>query len=192
MRPEDIQGRDFLVGLRGYDKEEVRSFLAEVATAHAAALSELSAARDLPAPAPAPVRDDFENLGASVAAILRAAKESAAEITGEAEGKATEIREGAARYAETVRRQADEAGASVQESIDTARAQADQIVREATERARQAELEHTARVANQLDEARRREAAMRARLHEAAEEVQLALVALGDEVDLRDEEQVSA
>ena len=33
MRPEDILERDFMVGLRGYDKDEVRSFLAEIAHA---------------------------------------------------------------------------------------------------------------------------------------------------------------
>src|SRR3954447_18700606 len=108
MRPEDIQNRDFLVGMRGYDKDDVRSFLAEVAAEHAALQTELEALASAPAPqppvaAPAPVApaapvaetgaDDFENLGASVAAILRAAKGSAAEVTHEAEARAMQVRE---------------------------------------------------------------------------------------------------
>src|SRR4051812_39934029 len=108
MRPEDIQHRDFLVGMRGYDKDDVRSFLAEVAAEHAALQRELEARVSTPAPAaaaaPAPVAaaaadDDFENLGASVAAILRAAKGSAAELTEEAEVRALEVREAAYTYA---------------------------------------------------------------------------------------------
>lgn len=237
MRPEDIQNHDFLVGLRGYDKDDVRSFLAQVASEHATLLAELDDARrvavtEAPAPPAAEAPDDFENLGASVAAVLRAAKESARELLTEAE----ERHAGAVRAAEDALRQAradaeqirldagnavadaqaeadeirttvratvaeaeaeaDQIRATAQASIGDARAEADRIVREAADRARQIDIETEARIANLHGEATRREAALRTRLLEASDEIQLALLALGDAaqpaaapdepVDLRD------
>jgi DivIVA domain-containing protein len=209
MRPEDILERDFMVGLRGYDKDEVRSFLAEIASGVAGLVKELDALRAAPPP-PAPERplvaatppaDEFENLGASVAAILRAAKESSSEITGSAEtqaaavreaaeAQATETREAAERYADSIRRQADEVRASSSSIVDEARAQADAVLREAHERAAQLDLETEARIATRIDEAQRRAVALRATLAAASEELQLALVALEDDVvvDVRGEE----
>jgi DivIVA domain-containing protein len=204
MKPEDIQGRDFLVGLRGYDKDEVRIFLAEVAAAHEAVLTELDAARTAPvveAPAPAPATSDntFDDLGASVAAILRTAQESASGIAGDAATKAAELKEAAERYATSLREEAEVArdmALDAAEGIKTqaaaelaeARAQAERIVREATETVRQIEIESEARMNNKAAEVAAREAALRSRLAEASEELQLALVALGDhDVDVRDE-----
>jgi DivIVA domain-containing protein len=45
MDPEDIESRDFFVGLRGYDRGEVQEFLAEVAAEHRAVLAELDELR---------------------------------------------------------------------------------------------------------------------------------------------------
>ena len=214
MKPEEIQGRDFLVGLRGYDKDEVREFLSEIAAEHAAIQAELEELRRAPvAIATAEPRDDFENLGASVAAILRTAKESAAEITSGADAAAMQVREEAERYAETLRQQAEETRAYAAEAAEEvrrqataeieqlrteaqttlveARAEAERLVREATERVRQLEVEAEARIRNQTEamlreheeraaEAQRRESSLRARLQEAADEVSLALLALGD------------
>jgi DivIVA domain-containing protein len=198
MKPEDIQGRDFLVGLRGYDKDEVRVFLAEVAAAHEAVLTELEAVRTAPAvETPAPVApaptETFEDLGASVAAILRTAQESATGITGEASSKAAELRDDAERYAEKLRKEAEVArdlAIDAAEGIKTqaaaelaeARAEAERIVREARETVKQIEIESEARMKNKADEVTRRENALRARLAEAHEELQLALVALGDDI----------
>jgi hypothetical protein len=164
-----------------------------------------------PAPAePAPVvvqasaGDEFENLGASVAAILRAAKESSSEITEAAETQAaatlqaaetqaTEIREAAERYAESVRRQADEVRESAAAITDEARAAADAVLREASERAAQLDLETEAKVATKIEEAQRRAIALKSTLLAASEELQLALVALDDDavVDVRDAEPAS-
>jgi DivIVA domain-containing protein len=227
MNPEEIQSRDFLVGLRGYDKDEVRSFLAEVAAEHASLLAAIESSQTnvaqlteaaAAAPAPAAATDDFENLGASVAAILRTAKESAGEITGDAAHRANELRAEAERYAEEVRQRAEELRAqaaneadevrrsaqataeelraAAQSSLDEARAEADRILREANERVAQLEIEAEARVNNRIDEATRREAALRNRLQEANEELQLALMALGDpiaaeHVDVREDVQQS-
>lgn len=188
MRPADIQGRDFLVGLRGYDRDEVRDFLAQVAAEHAAVLAELDEARHRSAPvaAPAPTEapDEFENLGASVAAILRAAKDSASALAAEAEQAAEQVRDEAERHASAVRAQAEDA-------LEQAKAEAERLVREATERARALEVEADARLRDRTEsmladaearaaEAGRREAALRTRLQEAADEVSLALLALGE------------
>jgi DivIVA domain-containing protein len=208
MRPEEILERDFMIGLRGYDKDEVRSFLAEIASGVADLVKERDALRTAaatapPPPAPAPVAppvDEFENLGASVAAILRAAKESAAEITASAETQAgavrhaaevqaTEAREAAERYAESVRRQADELRASSSTIVDEARSQADAVLREAHERAAQLDIETEAKVASKVEDVQRRAIALRATLAAASDELQLVLVALDDEavVDVREE-----
>lgn len=212
MRPEDILERDFMVGLRGYDKDEVRAFLAEIASDQADLLAELDALRSAPAPevveaAPVMVQaapgDEFENLGASVAAILRAAKESSSEITDAAEtqaaatlqaaeAQATEIREAAERYAGSVRRQADEVRESAAAVAEEARASADAILREANERAAQLDLETEARLATKIEEAQRRATALKSTLLAASEELQLALVALDEAVvDVRDAESAS-
>jgi DivIVA domain-containing protein len=185
MRPDEILHRDFLVGLRGYDKDEVRSFLADVAAEHANLLAELDAVRSgAPAPAaPAPAakaedEDDFENLGASVAAILKTAKASAAEMTQAAEARAAQTREEIEdlRYRAVV--EADELKAAAKATLDEAKAEAARIVQDAKDRARPAEAEAEARIANRAEDAGRREAGIRTRLQEAADELQLALVAL--------------
>jgi cell division initiation protein len=173
MKPEDIHGRDFLVGLRGYDKEEVRSFLAEVAAEHAALLAEVGRAKAAPQ---APAHDDFENLGASVASILRAAKESASEITADAEQHAAAIRS----EAEGIR--------------ERAIAESDRIMTEARERAAAMESELEQQVAQGIQEASERASSLRARLLEAGDELQLALHALGGDAGAapRREEPVDA
>lgn len=186
MRPQDIQQRDFLVGLRGYDRDDVRSFLTEVAFEHAAVLAELEdatgaiaeavaaagaakAAAVASRPVPEPVPDDFDGLGANVASILRAARESAAEVGAAAEARAAELDdEAAARLAA--------AGAA----LDDARAEAGRIIESAVLRARDIEATAEAEAARVIDDAARRTATIRARLLEASDEVQLALMALDD------------
>ena len=201
MRPDDIINRDFLVGLRGYDKDEVRQFLVEVAEAHGALLAELEQVRTEasatpavaePAPAPVSVSDDFENLGASVAAIMRQAKASAEEIRAEAEAQIAAARRAADEDIARARDEATGIRAAAQARLEEARAEADRLVAEATERCHQIQLEHDARMANREEEFTRRETNARQRLTEATEELQLALLALGGEVptpavDVREE-----
>ena len=173
MQPEEIHHRDFLVGLRGYDKDEVRSFLADVAAEHAGVLRELEQLREMVAaqPAAATIRDDFEDLGASVASILRAAKESAAELTGEAEQHAASIRSEAAAIREG------------------AIAEGERIIAAARDRAAAMEAEIEERVEARVREATDHAAALKQRLLEAGDELSNALEALGAEgetVDLRE------
>lgn len=105
MEPQDIEGRDFFVGLRGYDREEVDAFLAQVAAEHRALREELDLLRE---GAEVPARDPFEDLGANVTAILRTANESATSITAEAQERADALRVQADEYAEKVRREVDD------------------------------------------------------------------------------------
>jgi DivIVA domain-containing protein len=79
VRPEDIESKEFIVGLRGYDQGQVRDFLAEVAAEHRRALHE--GALD-----PA-MREQLEEVRAQIAALMRSLVE-------EASGLRTELGEG--------------------------------------------------------------------------------------------------
>lgn len=191
MNPEEIQGREFPVGLRGYDTLEVQAFLAEVALEHEALQREIDELRSRAdaAGAPGEALDDFESLGSSVAAVLRAAKESAADITASADRAASQVRTEAEHYAGALRQQAEETLAAANESAETlrlrvaseteelrraatialadARSEAERIAREANEKATALAIEVEARVRNETDamvaeaEARVAEAAAR-------------------------------
>lgn len=92
MRPEEIEGKEFLVSLRGYDKDDVRSFLREVAAEYRK-LAEGEAPEDnrlAPPPAPPMVTGD-------VADMMRAVVAEAAQIRAEAERDAERIRAAAER-----------------------------------------------------------------------------------------------
>lgn len=101
LTPEEIQAREFLVSLRGYDRDEVHSFLEQVAghirdlQSQLESLQEEQPPAEAPAPEPAlspPVADDpkpfFEDLGQTTQRIVEAAYESAAEIQRRARGRA--------------------------------------------------------------------------------------------------------
>ncbi|MCU1454719.1 MAG: DivIVA protein, partial [Acidimicrobiales bacterium] len=67
LTPDEIAGKEFLVGLRGYDKDEVRAFLTVVADQVGGGTSEPA---PQPAPPAAPAAPDWSQLGAEVAAVL--------------------------------------------------------------------------------------------------------------------------
>jgi DivIVA domain-containing protein len=243
MEPEDIEGRDFFVGLRGYDRDEVNTFLTEVASQYRAVLAELEMLRNRP-----PTTDPFEHLGANVTAILRSANDTAAGITTSANEDAEAIRASAEAAAEHIRREADEYAGRVRDevaretetarhAVEDARAEAGRIVDDAREQAAsvradaegragelvadaesraaamvsdaearaadtvaaaearvpaiEAAAEHAGRqraaanvedLVTRLTDATRQQEAVRARLSEASDEIQLALMALGDPV----------
>jgi DivIVA domain-containing protein len=204
VQPEDIEGREFFVGLRGYDKDEVNAFLTEVAAELRSLQDELDEVRagGGSGRGPAEARDDFEDLGANVAAILRTAKESASAMVTDAEGQAAQIRADAEAYAEARRQAADEYAESKRHEGDEAHAQATQRANEAQEhanrlvhdaeerariivadgeaRARQQVEALVADAAGRLAETSRRSEELRARLAETADELQLAVMALGE------------
>jgi DivIVA domain-containing protein len=84
VQPEDIENKEFLVVLRGYDKDQVREFLAEVA----AAFRKLSASGEHAA-----VPDDA--VSAEVGSVMRSVVAEAVNIRLEAEREAAEIRSAA-------------------------------------------------------------------------------------------------
>ncbi|MGH8884271.1 MAG: DivIVA domain-containing protein [Egibacteraceae bacterium] len=105
LTPEEIQAREFLVSLRGYDRDEVHSFLEETAQQIRdlqSQLESLQAGRPLvQAPEGTPVpelmrslqssadpKPFFEDLGQTTQRIVEAAYESAAEIQRRARGRA--------------------------------------------------------------------------------------------------------
>jgi DivIVA domain-containing protein len=89
VEPEDIENKEFMVSLRGYDKDEVREFLTEVA----AAFRTLSSADQPTAP------DDA--VSAEVATVMRSIVSEAVNIRLEAEREAAEIRAAAQENAGT-------------------------------------------------------------------------------------------
>ena len=145
LTPEEIAGKEFLVGLRGYDKDEVRAFLRTVSEAFAASAAppppviEAEPAPEALAPAPATPATatgiDWSNLGEEIAAVLRTAHEQAAALRSEA---ASEVK--------TLRQQADENAA-------TTRAQADAHADDTRATAEQERLEATSKLTSAQDEA---------------------------------------
>lgn len=92
LDPEDIEGRDFLVSLRGYDRAEVRSFLADVAaqvrdlrtrleTAEATARDAQAAPAADADPAQSEPSRLFAEIGEETRRILEAAQEAAQDMT---------------------------------------------------------------------------------------------------------------
>ena len=104
VSPEEIEGRQFQVGLRGYDVEEVRSFLAQVAVAYRTALEELERRRSadpqhLPSPETADGASSYESVGREVAMVLTSAREAADQIKQRANVQVAEIIDAAQRKA---------------------------------------------------------------------------------------------
>ena len=110
LTPEEIQSREFLVSLRGYDRDEVHAFLDEVAADYAELLERGAAEAPAPAeptPAAEPVRaaepearSPFAAVAAETQRILEAAHEAGQEIRARAEREASAKREGILEEAE--------------------------------------------------------------------------------------------
>lgn len=131
LTPEEIAEKDFLTGLRGYDKEEVRAFLRTVADAFSTAI-EPAPVTEEPQAEPEPPTEvdataapsastadtadtavtpaggvDWSNVGDEIAAVLRTAHEQAAALRAAAESEAASTRSEADAHAEAARTQAD-------------------------------------------------------------------------------------
>jgi DivIVA domain-containing protein len=219
MEPEEIEGREFLMGLRGYDRNEVDEFLTAIAGELRQARAERDALRDAP-----PAADPYEQLGFDVSTILRTAHEEADACRAQADADADASRAAADEYAARVRREIAADAEQARDALEGARREATRIVDEARAEAEVRRQEATAdatriiaeaegraaiivsdaearvpaiedeaaragraRASVQVEdlEARAREAtrlqeAARARLLEASDEVQLALIAIGE------------
>lgn len=86
MRPEDIENKEFLVALRGYDRDEVREFLKQVA-------AELRSLVQSPPEEPtAGSAIGAQDLGGEIAGVVRSVITEAMNIRAQAERDAEQIR----------------------------------------------------------------------------------------------------
>ena len=123
LTPEEIQNKDFLISLRGYDKDEVESFLGRVADDY----------REL-------VRgggtsgDPFKDLGQEVGSVLQAAKDSADTLRRKAEEEATALLQKAREEAANLRESVSKAASRVKEDAErhssTVRSEAERYAEE--------------------------------------------------------------
>lgn len=112
-RPDEVAARTFPTSFRGFDPAEVREYLAEVASALAAAAQREEAVRDELARARAtlanPTIDEavlLEVLGDEAARVLQAAKEAAVDIRSKADANAAVALDQAHSEAERIRSEA--------------------------------------------------------------------------------------
>jgi DivIVA domain-containing protein len=118
LTPQEIAGRQFApAGRRGFDRDQVTAFLAEVARAHQAVLDELAATAAPP---------DFEQLGREAGALLATARQGAESIRREAEEEANQVRAAALEDARTLRARADNEAAALVEEAQATRARAEE------------------------------------------------------------------
>jgi DivIVA domain-containing protein len=143
MEPEDIEGREFFMGLRGYDREEVDAFLAQVAADLRHAKAEIAALRTR-----VDGGDPYGQVGVDVTAILRTANETAeaivttaheeaAGVRGRAEAAAEQLRGSAEEHAARVRGEANAEAEETHRLLDAAREEASRILADARSAAEQ-------------------------------------------------------
>lgn len=136
LSPEEIASRQFLISLRGYDRDEVTNFLREVAQQHARLQERLRQLEEQVAAVraegrgasygggeaggPASPREAFQALGEETTRILVAAEESAEEIR--------------RRATERARNELEQARREAREEVDGARRTANKVVADAERR----------------------------------------------------------
>jgi DivIVA domain-containing protein len=129
--PEEIESKEFLITLRGYDKDEVNAFLRAVAADYRSALSRQGT--DVAVPS-----SSYEALGAEISTVLSTATQSAETIRRRAEDDATELRRRAEEESRQLREAASRAAKRLTEEAERhsveVRASAE---REASERLRE-------------------------------------------------------
>ena len=156
MTSEEIASKEFLVGLRGYDKDEVRSFLKSVAGEFEAA-SAPPPAPPAEAAAPEPAPSAMADLGGQIEAILATANQEASKLRAEAEADAARIRSEADTYRQTTRDEADNYGETTRNEADayasSTRADADAHAESTKATAEQTLSEADKRLAAAQDEA---------------------------------------
>ncbi len=135
LTPEEIEARRFRLAPNGYDCEAVDRFLAEVT----------EALREQPAATGG--SDEFSRVGQEIAAVLRAARDSAGAVRAEAEGQAAATRSRAEAEATDLRKEAKAQLHQAQQTLAEAREQAELLVREAEHHAEG--VKHAERVARQ-------------------------------------------
>jgi DivIVA domain-containing protein len=132
LTPDEIEGRDFSIALRGYEREEVDAFLRQVAA-------------DLRDDQAAPPTDPFAGLGDEVATIMRNTVASAQDAKARAEVDAEALRQRTAAECDAMRHSAEQirraAEAEAEELRQRAAAEGDEMRQSAEQIRREAEGE---------------------------------------------------
>jgi DivIVA domain-containing protein len=165
LTAEEIRKRRFSAGLRGYEKDEVDSFLVEIAGDYQLALDAIAS-----------VADPYGALGQEVGDVLRYAKDSSDKLIRSAQEEAGRILKQATEEVTRIREDVEQRAAT---TMDTAREEAARLKAEGEVRAREAqdELQTLRRRARQeIAEARRRAEEEAAATLESAGEKAIALV----------------
>ncbi|MCP5029008.1 MAG: DivIVA domain-containing protein [Actinomycetia bacterium] len=126
LTPEQISGRTFEVVRKGYDPEQVDTFLARVAADLRLLLARL----------PEEGTDPFQRMGNEVAALLRSAQDTARSVVSDAENEASDTRSLALTEANEIRSEADTDRTAARQTVDEARRETAAIASQAEEQAR--------------------------------------------------------
>lgn len=110
--PEEIESKEFLITLRGYDKDEVQAFLRAVAADYRGVLDTSRI------PAPATTGNPFESLGEEVGTVLKVARESANALRQKAEDEAAATRRRAEEESAALRNAASAAAKRLTEEAE--------------------------------------------------------------------------
>lgn len=109
MEPEEIESKEFLVSLRGYDREEVDAYLRELADEIRRLSTNIGTAASPPSAAPAGDAATFyKQIGEETSKILLAAEEAGREINTRARAEAAELLSSARSQAEEIRKLGDQ------------------------------------------------------------------------------------
>jgi DivIVA domain-containing protein len=164
LSADEIRIRRFAVGLRGYEREEVESFLVQVATDYQLALDAIAAS------------DPYGSVGQEVSDVLRYAQESARNVIQAANEEADRLLTEARNEALRVREDGSEEAAT---TLETAQEEAVRLQAESERRAREMDgaTERLRReAAEEAEEVRRRAEEDAAATLESAGEKAVALV----------------
>jgi len=155
LRPEDVAGKTFKAGWRGYDQNSVEDFLREVSSAIAALEAENDHLRDrLHKLGDRDMHEEFDRVSEELSSLLRGARETAEGIRSRAAVDAEQITGEALEDATHLRQDAWNDGVAM---LDTAQKEADEIVEEA-KRSALVILSEAERDAHRIGSKARREA----------------------------------
>ena len=110
--PEEIESKEFLITLRGYDKDEVQAFLRAVAADYR------NVSESARTPAPIATSNPFESLGEEVGTVLKVARESANTLRQKAEDEAAATRRRAEEESAALRNAASAAAKRLTEEAE--------------------------------------------------------------------------
>ena len=141
--PEEIESKEFLITLRGYDKDEVQAFLRAVAADYRS-IADSSKGGGMAAPVS--TSNPFESLGEEVGTVLKVARESANALRQKAEDEAAAARRRAEEESAALRNAASSAAKRLTEEAERHAIE----VRAAAEREAGDRLRETARRVERL------------------------------------------